>query len=236
MKIEKISLKGHEDQDLYCYQKGRDEEDHDTKIVLSVIDLNKNKDINFESKTVSSYHVLFDGKAQYSRHGEESSHVMEPIRMYNCEDKDSLKISGEGRLFSLFAYGCAKGFIRVLDVKDSKRMPVGEGVGDSVTALWGADGGFTLKADSGTTFYEEGSAAVLELKCKEFSNIEIIPEKPDMKLVCAQATVMFPYDFAKFIGIQLLERQEGVCRAKLNVRPEHKNPIGTVHEIGRAHV
>ena len=89
--------------------------------------------------------------------------------------------------------------------------------------------GLELEWDGKKLECEPGSAIIVEVNKQEFLNLKLFPEKTGMSIACATRVLLKNHDFGKFIGVHFLERGEGTCKARLDIRPEHMNPIGTVH-------
>ncbi|MDD3221046.1 MAG: PaaI family thioesterase [Clostridia bacterium] len=226
MKINKINLKNISNKVLFCDPENGKSEDF--RISFSIDELKMDEAVRFGGEGLSSYHILLDGEARCS-YGDERWQELSPIETCTCEEEEHMAVTGQGRFFNMIMAGGVRGFIRIVSMDDIFNMRVGEGVGDCRIALMGFDGGFQLDWDGNSVSCEEGDGLVLELKRQEFCQLKLIPEKKGMRLISASAVLLNPNDFGKYIGVHFLERGEGTCKARLEIRPEHMNPIGTVH-------
>ncbi|WP_418482667.1 PaaI family thioesterase [Frisingicoccus sp.] len=228
MKIQKAFLKNRMSKTLYNYPQNTKAGDKDFKISFSVSALEEENAEEFGGETLSSYHLLLEGGGKYDYRDGRSLEA-KPLDIHSCEEGENLKVTGQGRLFHMTMDGGVRGFIRILKPEQMLSMRIGEGVGDCVMAFLGIDGGFRLEVDGEAVNCERDEVVFIEMKNREFGQLKLWPEQPGMTIVSANSVMLSPYDFGKYIGVRFLERGDGTCKARLDVRPEHMNPIGTVH-------
>ena len=226
MKITKFFMNNIEETMFYSYPENTDSENKAFKIGFSVSSLAEK--IPFGRDDVSSSHMLLEGWGEFSKDGS-AIRTVRAGEAFFCEEKERIEFSGDGRLFNMFMAGGVRGFVRKMSIEKEKRMRVGEAMAASVVALLGLDAGFELEWDGKKLECEPGSAIIVEVNKQEFLNLKLFPEKTDMSIACATGVLLKNHDFGKFIGVHFLERGEGTCKARLDIRPEHMNPIGTVH-------
>ncbi len=228
MRITKILMKNMGDSIFYSHPENMTQEDENFRIGFSVNQLSEKEKLHFGSDHVSSYHILMDGQAE-SANGELGVRRIEAGQTFSCEEHEQMELSGEGHLFNMFMAGGVRGFIRSVTLEKEKKMRIGEAMGASALAFFGFDAGFCLEWGEEKYQCEQGSVVVVEIDKQEFSSLSFIPEKAGMSMICVTGVMLSNHDFGKFIGVHFLERGEGTCKARLDIRPEHTNPIGTVH-------
>ncbi|MFR0985360.1 MAG: hypothetical protein ACLSFZ_01220 [Frisingicoccus sp.] len=123
----------------------------------------------------------------------------------------------------MFMAGGVRGFIRKMTLDKEKKMRVGEAMGACVMAFLGFDTGFWMEWNGEKWHCEAGSAVVVEIDKQEFASLNFIPEKANMPMACVTGVLLNNHDFGKFVGVHFLERGEGTCKARLDIRPEHMN-------------
>ena len=228
VKITKILLNGVGEALAFSYPENTVPGDEDFRIGFSLNQLAKNEKIYFGSDHVSSYHVLVEGRAE-ALNSELGRRAFEAGQTFSCEEEERVELTGEGRVFNMFMSGGVRGFIRKMSLETEKKMRAGEAMGACVLAFLGLDSGFSLACDGEKMECDVGSAIVIQADKQEFFNLTITPEKAEMSVACVTGVMLNRYDFGKYIGVHLLERSEGTCRARLDICPDHMNPIGTVH-------
>lgn len=228
MKITKILLKDTGENLFFSYPEHTVLEEDDFRIGFSVNRLDENRKIHFGSDTVSSCHVLLDGRAE-TVNREFGNQAVQAGQTFSCEEKDRMELTGTGRVFNMFMAGGVRGFIRKMALEKEKKIRAGEAMGASVLAFLGFDAGFLLEWGGERVQCEKGSALIIEIDKQEFFSMTLIPEKAEMSMICVTGVMLNNHDFGKFVGVHFLERGEGTCKARLDIRPEHTNPIGTVH-------
>ena len=228
MKITKILLKDTGENLFFSYPEHTVLEDDQFRIGLSVNQLDENKKLCFGSDIVSSYHILLDGRAD-AENRESGKRTFQAGQTFSCEEQERMELTGEGRVFNMFMAGGVRGFIRKMTLDKEKKMRVGEAMGACVMAFSGFDTGFWMEWNGEKYHCEAGSVAVVEIDKQEFASLNFIPEKANMPMACVTGVLLNNHDFGKFVGVHFLERGEGTCKARLDIRPEHMNPIGTVH-------
>ncbi len=228
MEITKILLKDVGERLFFSYPENISLENENFRIGFSLSQLKENENIRFGSESVSSYHMVLDGRAEVAS-GEAAAKSVVPGQTFSCEEYEQIELSGSGRVFNMFMAGGVRGFIRMERVEQEKKMRVGEAMGGSVIALWGFDEGFELVWDKERLRCEPGSLVIVQIGKAEFCNLNLIPDKEGMSMACVTGVMLSNNDFGKYIGVRFLERGEGTGKARLDIRPEHMNPIGTVH-------
>lgn len=228
MKIHKTLLKNIMGKSFYTYPDNTTAGDENFKLSFSVSQLKEERPEEFGGDTLSGYHVFLEGRGRCS-YSDGRSFEMESLKVRSCEEGERLCVTGRGCLFHMVMDGGVRGFIRTFKPEKMVSMRIGEGVGGCVMAFLGIDGGFRMEAGEEILFCEEGEILFLEMKQKEFSQLKLWPEREGMEILSANGVLLSPYDFGKYIGVRFLERGEGTCKARLDIRPEHMNPIGTVH-------
>ena len=146
MKIQKAFLKNRMSKTLYNYPQNTKAGDKDFKISFSVSALEEENAEEFGGETLSSYHLLLEGRGKYDYRDGRSLEA-KLLDIHSCEEGENLKVTGEGRLFHMTMDGGVRGFIRILKPEQMLSMRIGEGVGDCVMAFLGIDGGFRLEVD-----------------------------------------------------------------------------------------
>lgn len=202
--------------------------DENFRVGFSASRLSEESVLNFGTSGISSCHVLMDGVGECTHDGQEK-HKIAPAEVVNCEEGDHIGLTGNGIVFNMLMAGGVRGFIREQILTAELKLRVGESVGASVQAFFGYDSGFTVLYNGESLYCEKGSGIVLEMENHEFMTITLVPENDGMRLGSATGVMLKSHDFGKYIGVHFLERREGVCKARLDIRKEHMNPIGTVH-------
>lgn len=228
MKITKVLLKDVGERLFFSYPEHTVLENVDFRIGLSVSQLDENKKLYFGSDHVSSYHIMLDGRAE-TVNCESGKQTFGIGQTFSCEEQERMELTGTGRVFNMFMAGGVRGFIRKMILDKEKKMRVGEAMGACVMAFLGFDTGFRMEWNGEECSCEAGSGVVIEIDKKEFVSLNFIPEKTNMPIACVTGVLLNDHDFGKFVGVHFLERGEGICKARLDIRPEHMNPIGTVH-------
>ncbi|WP_418750828.1 PaaI family thioesterase [Frisingicoccus sp.] len=228
MRITKILLNGVGESLIFSYPENTVPGDEDFKIGFSLNRMAKDEKIHFGSDRVSSYHVLLEGWTEVLN-SKLGKRAFETGQTFSCEEEEQVELTGEGRVFNMFMSGGVRGFIRKMPLEKEKKMRAGEAMGGCVMAFFGFDGEFSLMCSDEKLVCEAGSAVIIQADKQEFFNLNIIPEKAGMSVACVTGVMLNSHDFGKYIGVHLLERSEGTCRARLDICPNHMNPIGTVH-------
>lgn len=242
MKIKKILLKDMGEGLLFAYPENTISGDENFQVGFSVGRLEKNKKLCFGNNRVSSCHTVMDGQAEVLNgwaealngqaevlNGSVKVHSFKPGESFSCEENERIEVTGSGQVFNMFMAGGIRGFIRKVTLKKEQKMRVGEPMGVSVMAFAGLEAGFYLESGKERIQCEAGSAVIVQVDKQEFQSLTFIPEQAGMSMLCATGVRLGSHDFGKFVGVHFLERREGVCKARLDIRPEHMNPIGTVH-------
>lgn len=229
MKIDKIKIEDKENKVYLNYPADRSAGEKDFRMSFSLSCLEERNPVVFEGENLSSCHVLLDGQGTFCSASNRDKALM-PMQICSCEEGERIEVTGNGHLFNMVMSGGVRGFIHVLTVSKETDMYVGESVGPCMLALIGDGGGFCIETETdGKYFCKKGEGFILQLNQREFNTLRIVPEHEGMKLISASGVFLSPHDFGKYIGVRLLERGMGTCRARLEIRPEHMNPIGTVH-------
>lgn len=228
MKIQKTFLKNIIDKNGYNYPENSKVGDENFKISFSISELEADRAVEFGGETLSSCHLLVEGNGLCS-YRDGRSFEAEISKVCSCEEGEQMEVTGQGRLFNMTMDGGVRGFIRILKAEEMLSMRIGEGVGDCVMTFMGRDGGFRMEADGETVFCQKDEVIFIQIKRQEFCQLKIYPERPGMDIISANGVLLSPNDFGKYIGVRFLDRGEGCCKAQLDIRPEHMNPIGTVH-------
>ena len=182
MKIQKAFLKNRMSKTLYNYPQNTKAGDKDFKISFSVSALEEENAEEFGGETLSSYHLLLEGRGKYDYRDGRSLEA-KLLDIHSCEEGENLKVTGEGRLFHMTMDGGVRGFIRILKPEQMLSMRIGEGVGDCVMAFLGIDGGFRLEVDGEAVNCDRDEAVFIEMKNREFGQLKLWPEQPGMTIV-----------------------------------------------------
>ena len=141
---------------------------------------------------------------------------------------------GPGRELCLKTSEHTRGFIRPADLDEAGRLEatVGEAVGASVMIFYSETSRLRVTGDAERVLCEPGEAALIVCGQKEYGRIRLkadTPEGVDARVVRADAVLLRQNDFAGLVGVRIVRQSSGCCEAELEIRPEHMNPIGTVH-------
>lgn len=228
MKITKILLNDVGEDLFFSHPENTMLEDKSFQVGFSVCSLEQNEKLCIGNDVVSSCHTLIHGQAEVVN-GESKAKSFEAGEAFSCEEHEQIEVTGAGQVFNMFMAGGIRGFIRKVALKKEQKMRVGEPMGASVMVFLGLDAGFYLEWGAEKLQCEAGSAVVVQVDKQEFQSLTFIPKKAGMSMICANGVKLSNHDFGKFVGVHFLERREGTCKARLDIRPEHMNPIGTVH-------
>lgn len=228
MKIQKTFFKNIIGKNGYNYPENTKVGDENFKVSFSISELEEDRAVESGGETLSSCHLLLEGKGLCS-YGDGRSFEAEISEVCSCDEGERMEVRGQGRLLNMTMDGGVRGFIRILKAEEKLSMRIGEGVGDCVMAFMGRDGGFRMEVDGETWFCEKDEVIFIQIHRQEFFQLKIYPERPGMDIISANGVLLSPNDFGKYIGVRFLDRGEGCCKARLDIRPEHMNPIGTVH-------
>ncbi|WP_405321381.1 PaaI family thioesterase [Frisingicoccus sp.] len=202
--------------------------DQEFCIGFNVINISKGECVNFGGDGISRYHIVLEGEVQ-GRYQDGRTVTIQTGETFGCEKEDLLEIKGDAKIFNMLMVGGIRGFIRTKILTQTEKLTVGEGVGESYMAILSPNGNFTLEYNKEKIYCEMGHAIVVQTDKKEFLHMNIIPEKANTEMVFSSGVQLLNCDFGKFIGTHFLERSAGYCKARLDIKPEHMNPIGTVH-------
>lgn len=228
MKIKKFDMNNKENKLLYKVPEDGGSEASDFKISFSLERILPDQALSIGSDRLSSAHVATAGMLAWDK-GPMGKGTAGQAETFTCEEEERIQISGDGQMLSMTMGGGVRGFIRLLEMEAGMSMEVGEGVGASVVALVPVGGGCRMEYSGEALVCEDGCGLIMHLENREFHSLKLIPEHQNVKLISASGVFLSPYDFGKYVGVHFVERGEGYCRARLDIRQEHMNPIGTVH-------
>ena len=227
MEIEKILLGQSSEKENYVYPENSMPGSEAFSICFNGEYLNGEKKC-LGGKGISGYHILTEGSLMCTYNDGRKIKV-EAGDVFNCETEDLVELEGKAGIFNMIMGNGVRGFIRTFKLNGKKMMRVGEGVGESHIAFIGLNGTFTLEYEGKKFCCEKDSAIIIHAEKKEFGSVVLTADGEDISVAAASGVQLLKHDFGKFIGVRFLERSEGYCKARLDIQPDHMNPIGTVH-------
>ena len=211
MEVKTFSLKENQDRDIYGYLDVKECQNSDFQFKFSLNFLKKNEELYFNNEGMSTqFYVLSEG-------------------LYFAQNERKYKATTDSMVLSATMANNVRGNMRRLNINGSVKMRVGEAVGACVIAFFGADAEFTLKWDDESILCTTDSAVFLTMEKAEYHTIYLVSKKGNVHLEYAGFAVLGQNDFGKNIGIELIKGQNDKYYGKLEIRPEHLNPLGVVH-------
>lgn len=206
----------------------KDEPDGEpTRLAYYIEEMESDQTFQFGGNTDAVYHVMLEGKAEYIKDSNEAVSVLAGETFY-CENENSMKVTGEGRLLSMLMEKSIRGAVRTIDLENEKVLKIGEVIGESCVAFCGLDGAFLLECEQGSFECKKNQLICIHMNRKEFSKIRLLSEKA-VQVVMMTGVKMFDSDFSRVIGVYILEQGYGHCKVRMDIKKEHMNPIGSVH-------
>lgn len=225
MEITKIRL----DNKGYSYPENTTPVDKEFRMGFNSIEICENQSVSFGGDAIARCHIVLDGEVS-GKYQDGRTVNVKAGEVFSCELEDLLEIKGDAKVFNMLMGGSIRGFIRTKTLNKVEKLTAGEGVGESYLAILSRNANFTLEYNNEEKIYcETGNAIVIHSAQKEFLHMRIVPEMENIEMVLASGVQLLDCDFGRFIGTRFLERSEGFCKARLDIKPEHMNPIGTVH-------
>ena len=215
------------------YPEGCDDRHQDFRMGLEIRDFDGGQGLMEGKAGISCCTTVLDGEISFSHDGSEAKRIRFPGTDM-CGEAESVHLSGKGRLLCLKTARQTRGYIRQADLDGDgiAQISAGEAVGDSVMVFFSETSRLCVQCDAVRIQCDIGEAAVIFCEKKEYKKLHLTARTPEgvvPQVIRINATFLRGNDFAGAVGVRVVHQSCGYCQAELEIRPEHMNPIGTVH-------
>lgn len=227
MEIKKIIFADIKGDIFYNYPETAEIGDKDFEVSFSKVKLDKNSKLVIPSDDIERQYMLLSGEIQCT-YGYGTSQNFKLGQAGFIKSGSTCELCGKGHFIQMSMAQNARGVIRKMAVTNKTEVHMGETVGESIIALFGWNSGFSVETAEETILCDKNSALIIHMDRNEFCDVYFSPIDGKADIIYSGCILLGKNDFAREIGVRFLEQNDEICRARLDIRPEHLNPIGVV--------